>query len=222
MQPMHTMQLISVNVGKPTPVITKSGLTGIYKRPSDAPVYVGPFGLTGDNISDIKHHGGLDQAVYVFGMPDYAWWSAELDKVLEPATFGENLTLTGLESAAYNTGDRLHFDEVVLEITGARVPCVTLAARMGDPGFVRRFRHAERPGLYCRVLKTGYISAGETVTVERYAGPTVNVLEGFRLWFRGHPTEEEIQRMLAAPIDIRSRRYFEEELASLRQTAALQ
>ncbi len=222
MPPISSMQLISVNVGKPTPIITKSGLTGIYKRPSDAPVFIGPFGLTGDTISDIKHHGGLDQAVYLFGMPDYAWWSAELDKELHPGIFGENLTLTGLESPAYNVGDRLHFAEVVLEITGARVPCVTLSTRMGDPGFVKRFRHAERPGLYSRVIKTGHISAGETVTVERYAGPTVNVLEGFRLWFRGHPTEAEILRMLAAPIDIRSRRYFEQELEALRQPAESQ
>ena len=87
---------------------------------------------------------------------------------LEPGTFGENLTLDGLESARLNVGDMLHSGAVTLQVTAARIPCATLAARMGDPGFVKRFRLAGRPGAYCRVLRTGMLQAGAPVTLERY------------------------------------------------------
>ena len=44
-------------------------------------------------IASKKHHGGPDQAVYVYGEHDYAWWSEQLGRPLEPGTFGENLTV---------------------------------------------------------------------------------------------------------------------------------
>ena len=35
-------------------------------------VEVMPLGLADDAVVDVKHHGGHDQAVYVYGAPDYA------------------------------------------------------------------------------------------------------------------------------------------------------
>ncbi len=63
-----------------------------------------------------------------------------------PGTFGDNLTLSDLESAQFNIGDRFHIGSVMLEVTAPRIPCATLAARMGDPHFVKKYRRAERPG----------------------------------------------------------------------------
>ncbi len=145
------MRLLSVNIGSLRPIANAkaSGVTGIYKTPADGPVDVGLLGLPGDAIADVKHHGGVDQAIYAYGQPDYDWWAAELGRPLPPGTFGENLTIDGLESARLVVGDRLHFDEVILEVTAPRIPCATLAARMDDPAFVRRIRAAERPGVYC-------------------------------------------------------------------------
>jgi MOSC domain-containing protein YiiM len=210
------MELISVNLGKPQPIKAKSGMTGIYKQPATEPIYIGELGLKGDAIIDVENHGGLDQAVYVFGAPDYAWWSAELGVELEPGTFGDNLTISGLESATYNVGDRLHIGEnVVLEVTCPRIPCVTLATRMGDPKFVKRFRHAERFGLYCRVIKTGEVQAGDTVSLESYTGEIVGAIEMFRWFYRGHLTQEELQRLIAVPIASRDRDEFRARLTAL-------
>ena len=39
-----------------------------------------------------------------------------------------------------------------------------------------KFRLAERPGLYCRVLQKGQVQAGEPVCLERYTGETVSIL----------------------------------------------
>lgn len=129
------MKLISVNVGEKRTIrkAKASGETGIYKVPAREPVRVTRDGLAGDEISDKVNHGGPDQAVYVYGVPDYEWWSYELGREFAPGTFGENLTISGLESARFSIGDRLRVGSVVLEVTAPRIPCVTLAARMGSP-----------------------------------------------------------------------------------------
>jgi len=139
------MQIISVNIGKAEALAhaKASGTTGIFKRPLSIPVLVTALGLVGDVICDTENHGGVDQAVYVYGVPDYQWWSDALGRVLPAGTFGENLTVTDLVSADLAIGDRLHVGSVVLEVTAPRIPCVTLARRMTDPAFLTRFRVAE-------------------------------------------------------------------------------
>ena len=211
------MQLLSVNVGSEEPIENagKSGKTGIYKRPVRAPVEITTGGLADDTISDVKNHGGVDQAVYVFGIPDYEWWSRGLGRELPPGTFGENLTIAGLESATTNIGDRLEVGPVVLEVTAPRIPCATLAARMDDPFFVKRFRWAERPGVYCRVVREGKVRAGDPVEIRPYDGATVSILEMFRDFFVPEPDEEAIRRQLAAPIATRARVIKEKQLREL-------
>lgn len=211
------MKLISVNVGEKRTIrkAKASGETGIYKVPASAPVRVTRNGLAGDEISDKENHGGPDQAVYVYGVPDYEWWSRVLGRELAPGTFGENLTIAGLESAQASIGDRLRVGSVVLEVTGPRIPCVTLATRMGDPAFVRRFRQAECPGLYCRVIEEGFVRAGDPVNVERYRSETITAIEMFRDFFDPAPSEATIRRHLAAPIAVRARIAREAQLARL-------
>lgn len=212
-----TMKVISVNVGRARPIenAKKSGITGIYKLPAEGPVRIGALGLKDDAICDVKHHGGVDQAVYVYGQPDYAWWSAELGHELPPGTFGENLTIAGLESATLAIGDRLHMNEVTLEVTSPRIPCSTLTARMGDPTFAKRFRQGERPGVYCRVIREGEVCAGGAVRLEPYTGATLSVLESYRDFYLREWDEARLRRHLAAPIAIRDRVEKEAQLAEL-------
>ncbi len=211
------MRLLSVNVGDATPIegARKGAKTGLYKRPVRGPLEVLFGGLKGDTISVKKNQGGPDQAVYIFGTPDYEWWSDELGEDLRPGTFGENLTVSGLESSAVCIGDRFEVGSAVLEVTAPRIPCLTLAVRMGDPAFLKRFRRAERPGVYCRVLREGVVRAGGPVTCAPYAGERVPVLEVFRAFFDGNPGEEVLRRQLSVPIASRAREAYEEQLAGL-------
>jgi len=209
------MHVVSVNVGTEQPIRhgKPSGKTGIYKTPRAEPVLVTPLGLEGDAIVDTANHGGLDQAVYVFTMPDYAWWSTHIGRPLEPGTFGENLTVSDLDSTTLGIGDRLRVGEILLEITAPRIPCVTIAARMEDPQFVKKFRYAEKPGVYCRVIETGYVAVNDPVALIPYQGPAVSVLELFRCFYKKQPAEDELRRFLAAPIPNKERPHYEEMLA---------
>ena len=214
------MHVISVNVGRAQRIENAKsiGMTGIYKTPAAAPVHITSLGLADDAICDVKHHGGVDQAVYVFGQADYDWWSAELGRALEPGTFGENLTISDLESAPLAIGDRLHLAEVVLEVTSPRIPCVTLAVRMGDPAFAKRFRQAGRPGVYCRVIRAGDVRAGEAVRLEPYQGALLSIAKSFHDAFVREWDEAMIRRHLAAPIAVRDRVALQEQLAALLAT----
>jgi MOSC domain-containing protein YiiM len=227
------IKLVSLNLGMGQ-VITvgeRRIRTGINKQPTLESVRIGRLGLTGDEVSDEINHGGPDQAVYVYGLPDYDYWSEQLGAALEPAIFGENLTISGLGSASLRIGDRLRIGPsdqsadrpadrlesrgVLLEVSASRIPCHVLAARMNDLGFVKKFRTAQRPGAYCRVIQTGEVRAGDAVTLEPYAGETVSLLEDFNLYYNTNATRAELERALEAPIAIRSREEHSARLAKL-------
>jgi MOSC domain-containing protein YiiM len=218
---MKSMHLNSVNLGEERTLQNKDRIerTGIFKFPVEGTVKVTRLGLEEDVIVSKKHHGGPDQAVYVYGGADYAWWSKALKKEISPGTFGDNLTISDLESAQFNIGDSIHIGEVTLQVTAPRIPCATFAARMGDPQWVKKFRHAERPGLYCRVIKEGFVKAGDLVSIEKYTGGTISVLEMFRDYYDRNKNEETVRRHLNAPIAIRARRDLEADLRKLLQNA---
>lgn len=210
------MHIASINLGKPTRLSGPSftGATGICKAPVAGSVRVDTLGLSGDAVLNGRHHGGPDQAVYLYRQEDYAWWSARLERDIAPGTFGENLTVAGLPGPDLAIGTRLSFDEVTLEVTAPRIPCNTLAQRMNDPKFAKAFMKAERPGFYCRVLAPGMLTAGERCTLRADAASAVTVLTLFRA--TGRKLERaELEWFLAAPIDERTRRDFEDRLAKL-------
>ncbi len=162
----------SVNVGTPRGMRDYDGPTGIFKEPAAGRLQLGGEGLAGDYIADAKHHGGPDQAVYLYFSDDYAWWAEDLGRALPPGTFGDNLTISGLASADLAVGDRLAAGDVVLEVTAPRIPCNTLARRMDDAGFVKKFQHAERPGAYCRVIEPGTVYGRDAGCASPLRGPT--------------------------------------------------
>lgn len=208
------MRLSSVNIGKKRTQVKGIELetTGIYKLPALGSVGITALGMEQDFICDQKNHGGPDQAVYVYGSTDYDWWARELGHELAPGTFGENLTISDLESARLNIGDRLRVGAVTLEVTAPRIPCSTLAARMGDPKFAKKYRHAERPGLYCRVIQGGSVQAGDAVELLPYAGETVSALEMFLEYYTREKDEATLRRILRAPISVRARTSLESDL----------
>lgn len=211
------MKLISINIGKERTQQRKDYVetTGIYKMPVADSVVIKSLGIENDAICDTKNHGGPDQAVYVYGGADYAWWSQELGKELAPGTFGDNLTISDLESAQFNVGDYLHIGGLTLQVTAPRIPCGTFATRMEDPLWVKKFRKGERPGLYCRVIKEGMVSAGDPVTVEKYAGETISILQMYRDYYLKDKSEETLRKHLRAPIAERARKDLEKELNDL-------
>jgi MOSC domain-containing protein YiiM len=209
--------LLSVNVGalEPLQPDTPKKRTGIYKRPVAGAVEVTPLGLIGDRVGNLTHHGGPDQAVYLYAAEDYAWWAEQGVASVHAGSFGENMTLDAWW-ADVRVGDQLRLGEVVLELTAPRIPCGTLATRMADPQFVKRFQQAERCGAYARVLHRGIISAGMPIVVERAPSDFPTIRELFQLWYRTPRDRAALTHALQTPIGTRLRAAFVDRLSASR------
>lgn len=159
--------LVAVCVGQVREVPRGNGTvtTAIWKEPVAGRVPVRGVNLGGDDQADRTVHGGPDKAVYAYGAQDTARWEAELQRELGPGAFGENLTVGDLDVSAALVGERWEVGSTLLEVTQPRVPCFKLGLRMGDPGFLKLFARASRPGAYLRILREGDVGAGDAVTV---------------------------------------------------------
>lgn len=172
------MRLLSVNVGRPTPLPSAGGpggLSGIDKRPFPGPVRVsdpgpkgtGGSGLAGDAVCDLRNHGGSDQAVYAFAREELDAWERQLGgRELNDGSFGENLTTVGVDVSGALIGERWRVGaELLLEVTSGRVPCRTFADHIGEEKWVRRFTQEAVSGAYLRVIEPGTIRAGDPVEI---------------------------------------------------------
>jgi MOSC domain-containing protein YiiM len=195
---MGEMKILSVNIGRPEHIDGYKPLTGICKKPVAGAVAVGPYGLAGDAVMDTKNHGGLDQAVYLFGQPDYDVITAATGRAFTPGLFGENLTVAGLESQKVLIGDRFEVGELLLEASCPRIPCATFSARMHDPGWVKTFFAINRPGVMTRVLRPGPVEAGMAVRHIPFAGPRVPLIELMTDY--KSPAPERMRYLMQAPI----------------------
>ncbi|MEE4300699.1 MAG: MOSC domain-containing protein [Pseudomonadales bacterium] len=212
------MQVVQVSTGRRRRLegATFNGETGIFKEARSGRVRVHALGVEDDAVVDTRHHGGPDQAVYLYRQEDYDWFTGELGREVRAGSFGENLTVSGLPEPGLPVGTRLRSPELELEVTAPRIPCRTLAQRMDDADFVRRFMAARRPGIYLRVLREGTVAAGDRFEIEAPNGPVVDTVEVFTSVKR-RLTAEEIERLLSVPIDVRTRKDLEQRLARTRR-----
>lgn len=192
--------VLTVNTGAARPTLHSDvDVTGIDKRPHDGPVRVRrpdgrTSGLDGDAICDIRHHGGVDQAVYSYAREDLDDWAAVLGQDLRSGMFGENLTTSGIDLTAARIGERWRVgEEVVLEVSTPRIPCRTFAGWLDQQGWIKMFTQRAVPGAYLRVIQEGWIAAGDPIEIiER---PDHDVTIG--MTFRALTTEPDLLSAVA-------------------------
>ena len=148
------------------PTRDSTGVTAIDKRAVVGPVNVHPLGLTGDIQASRKHHGGPTKALYAYSQEDADFWAAQLGRAVRPGLFGENLRVAGVDASNAVIGERWSVGEqVVLEVTMPRTPCVNFARYLGEKSWVKRFSEANRVGTYLRVVVKGSITAGDEIRI---------------------------------------------------------
>ncbi|AHG47592.1 molybdenum cofactor biosysynthesis protein [Rhizobium leguminosarum bv. trifolii CB782] len=204
------MKILALCMGIPERLAGKSYKTGIFKRAINGAVMIDAEGLVGDAICNRKHHGGVDQAVYIEGSLTLDWWSRELGRPYEPGTFGENMVISGIDNRNISVGDRFISGDLILEVTSCRIPCATFAAKMNDPKFAKRYAVAARPGIYCRVIKAGVAEAGMPVEHQAFVGEKISMPELMRT-VGARLSEPDQARYLASPIHHKLRAMLEAE-----------
>lgn len=162
-------ELMSVNVGRGRQIaISRRGrpvISAIGKSAVAGRLAVRGVNLAGDEQADRRVHGGPDKAIYAYASEDTAWWASVLGHELRPGAFGENLTTLGVEVSGAVIGERWRIGSSELEVCQPRQPCYKLGIAFDDPGMVRRFAQAGRPGAYLRIVQEGELGAGDEVEI---------------------------------------------------------
>jgi MOSC domain-containing protein YiiM len=192
------MRVMSVNVGMPREIDRRGMkiLTGIFKEPVASRLVVRRLNIEGDGQADLTVHGGPDKAVYAYPSEHYGPWREQLGRELTPGMFGENLTTEGLLEDAVHIGDEFRVGTARLVVTQPRLPCFKLGIRFGDPGIVKSFVRAGKPGIYFAVMEEGDVAAGDPI--ERLAEDQnrITVTEMFRLVLDHNADPVELRRLL--------------------------
>ncbi|MEQ1823311.1 MAG: MOSC domain-containing protein [Fimbriimonadaceae bacterium] len=161
---MPNLRVVSVFVGMPQAHLEvdprddkgRAWSSGIFKGEVAGPVMVRTGNLDGDGQADLRVHGGPDRAVLMFASSNYTRFGST-----EPGSFGENLTVEGVDEDTVCLGDQWGNDRLLFEVSQPRLPCFKLGRRQGNPGIVAEVLKARSAGWYLRVLREGEVQAGD-------------------------------------------------------------
>lgn len=190
-------RVVSVNVGQPRTIEWLGELvsTSIWKFPVTGRIAAQGVNLAGDEQADRRVHGGPDKAVYSYAQEDADWWGWELGRPVELGSFGENLTLSGVDVTGAIVGERWAIGTALFEVCQPRIPCFKLGARMGDSGFPPRFAAAGRPGAYLRILAEGEVGAGDAVHIVHRPAHGLTMGDVAHIYHRDHRRAAHLLRV---------------------------
>ena len=193
------MIIESLNIGLPRREVFqgKELVTGICKQPVDGPIFLSINGFEGDGVGDLKHHGGKDKAVCAYSLDHYPFWERELGITMPPASFGENLSISGLKEDDICIGDMYKAGAALLQVSQPRQPCKTLAARYGRTDLVKLVVETGRTGLYFRVLEEGTVEAGNPLALVEQDPAHVSVSYANRIYHHDRKNREGIEKILS-------------------------
>lgn len=172
------MEVVSLNIALPKTVMIRGNpvVTGIYKLPVTHAVWLTKLGLDGDDQADKTVHGGEHQAIYSYPLEHYVYWqTAQQLGDLPHGTFGENMTITGMQEDTVQIGDILKIGEATVQVTMPRIPCFKFGHKIGRPEILEPFLKSGKSGFYQRVLTEGYVKAGDKITLIDRAENSISV-----------------------------------------------
>lgn len=175
-----SMKVISVNIGKKQTVIWKGKTyeTGIYKYPVEDTIFLGKEDVVNDDVIDRKHHGGTNQAVYVYGKNHYAYWQNLYPNLeFNYGMFGENLTISNLDEEEIYIGNIYQLGEAKIQVTKPRQPCVKLGIRFQDVKAIKQFWNTTKSGVYFKVLETGKVAKNDVLILLEKGKNTLTIAE---------------------------------------------
>lgn len=193
------MIIIATNIGSSTTILWngREVSTGIYKYPVETSIYLNAENVDGDHVMDRKVHGGVNKACYMYAMDHYPYWKEKYPKLdWNYGMFGENLTVEGLDERLIKVGNIYTVGTAVVQVSQGRQPCFKLGVRFGTQVILKEFIDAVFPGVYLRVLVSGFVKTGDTFILkeEHKTGPTITDL--YRMLFHELPSVDMLKQVL--------------------------
>lgn len=187
------MKIISTNIAKPTTFIWngKEETTGIYKKPTNEPIYLTKNDVINDEVSNRLNHGGYYKACYLFAAEQYPYWEnlyPDLD--WSWGMFGENLTVAGFDEKKVLLGDIYKVGEALVQISQYREPCYKFGYKFGTQKILKQFITHGFGGTYLSILEEGDVKVGDEFTLIERPEVSLTVAELFHLVFAKEKNQE--------------------------------
>lgn len=176
--------LDTVLIGTPQPFREDGELSAIVKQPVSNAIELGEFGLAGNKVADVVHHGGRDKAVHLYPMEHYAYWQEKYpdsEVLKKPGAFGENFSCTGMTEDDLCLGDIFRVGQAIIQCSHGRSPCWKLNHRLGKSDVLRTVIKTTKSGSYFRVLETGLVKAGDEIEQIERPFPKWPISQVFKL-----------------------------------------
>ncbi len=162
----HGMKIISTNISELTTVEWRGKKieTGIYKKPTETPIFLGKEDVANDTVIDRKHHGGEYKACYLYASDYYDHWKSlypQLD--WNWGMLGENLTVEGLDENNMRVGNIYDIGTARVQITEPRQPCFKLGIRFGTQKILREFIDFGHSGTYVKIITEGEVAKNDVL-----------------------------------------------------------
>ncbi len=193
------MKIISTNIAQPTSLIWqgKEVTTGIYKKPTDVPIYLGKEDVRGDEVSDRRVHGGEFKACYLFAANQYPYWRSlypNLDWTY--GMLGENLTVEDLDEKQLFIGDIYRIGNAKVQITIPREPCFKFVYKFGSEAVLQQFIEHGYSGTYVRIIEEGEVKTGDTFSLVEKVENGISIFQCFELLFSKDKNSTHINTLL--------------------------
>ena len=133
-------------------------------------------GVKDDNLSDTKHHGGVDKAVFANAFSNYKIFNKFANRSLNPGQMGENLTILDMDEKSIYIGDIHRIGSAILEVRQPRKPCAKLN-KIIAPKISKFIFENGLSGWYYRVLKPGIITSGDKIEIVAQNQNNLSIME---------------------------------------------
>ena len=178
------MKIISTNIGKVTSFLWngREEQTGIFKYPTNDPLFLGKTDVLKDTVIDREHHAGINKACYLFSSAHYPFWKTRYPVLnWDWGMFGENLTVEGMDESQMRIGDIYNIGSALVQVSQPREPCYKLGVRFNDPKILKQFVDFGYSGTYVRILQEGPVKKEDPLILVERSENTLTVKECFQI-----------------------------------------
>ncbi|MHB1176728.1 MAG: MOSC domain-containing protein [Daejeonella sp.] len=219
---MKDINIVSINIcGKSEILVAdhQSARTAYCKFPiGSESIDLGMTSLAGDMVQNKKHHGGNDKAICCYNSDHFSTWKNELGFDLEPAAFGENLTLKGENANEQKVyiGDRYQLGDAVVEVSEPRGPCYVIGIRYNYKQFPVLLQQTGFTGFYLRTIQPGIVKKTDQLIHISSHPEKISVMDVNQVRYHNPGNKEWLQRLVnLKELTLDWREMFETKLVKL-------
>ncbi|WP_284037228.1 MOSC domain-containing protein [Neobacillus sp. 114] len=170
--------------------------SAIFKELVEGSVWAGKTGMTGDGVFDTEHHGGPEKAVFAYASEHYLDWQKELgNSRIGAGAMGENFLMENVTEDLISIGDVYQIGGAIVQVSQPRQPCWKPARRFKIKTLALLIQNTGRTGWYFRVLKEGFVEAGQSFTLLEHPYPQWTIQKCNEIIHARKPNFEEMREL---------------------------